>query len=818
MSFVADLFKSKKGLALYALKFLMIMVVVAGTLIGVSANNTAAVASGAANSFDILYLSTEDISKDSTQENIVGIEKALTENSIKYDLSFEFIDDYTSVDGVTQWEDDFLSFYEKKYEESDKYDLIFCAEDEALAFVLNYGEELFGDTPIVFTTVTSMDLINKAKERENITGVSYIMNLQYDFDLMKSLFPKRNKVIAVTNSSLTGKAIGDSIINYQKQNPDLTISVVDTENKTANAMVSWLKNIPDDTIILFCMYSRNADGDVFDTQSGITLFANNCPAPVFVVSDFAGRYGSFGGYRACFEKTAYNAALLGVDILNGFAVSDVPIVETVEGTPTFDYDQLQRFNIKRMSLPKGSVIYNDHLTIFEEYPALVSFVLVIIVLLFIIIAIMFRNQRRQSYIITHDNLTGLPNKVWSNRKMVDWIAAGHEFAQLSLSLNEFKKVNDKLGRDGGDIILKLLVDRITNYTESTKKLYMTRYGGDEFLILIDSSDPIYYEEVCKRICKELDKPFINDDGSINLSYSMCVVAYPKDGKNIMTLQQLADAGIKKVKNSERSGYFICDDKLLEAAEREKIILHKLNEAIVNDGFKLLYQAKYNVKDRTLYGFEALLRMVDGYAYPGEFIKVAEENRLMIPIGRQLSLIAVRQMANWRAAYKKLPVLSINFSTLQIYDEDYPEYLLGLLKKYDVPVENIMVEITESASLSEREEVKNYMKRFTDNGIKLSIDDFGTGYSSISYLNNMSFSELKLDKSLLDQYLVTRDDKMIATIITMAHNLGCHVVAEGVEVEDQAKMLEKVNGDIIQGYLLGKPEEPEIAEDRIAAAQ
>ncbi|MBQ7429917.1 MAG: bifunctional diguanylate cyclase/phosphodiesterase [Butyrivibrio sp.] len=455
---------------------------------------------------------------------------------------------------------------------------------------------------------------------------------------------------------------------------------------------------------------------------------------------------------------------------------------------------------------------------FKEYPIQITAFGIIIILLVSIIIILYRHQRKMAYEMTHDSLTGVPNKMFGHTKIIERISSGHSFAILLLSLNKFKMVNDKLGRGGGDIILKLLADRISNYTATAKNLEFTRYGGDEFIIIIDSDSRDYYEEVCTKICKELDKPFIYDDGSINLNYSICVVAYPKYAQNDMTLQKLADAGIKKQIATGQNGYIICDESIVEAEEREKRIIHKLNEAIVNDGFKLLYQPKYNVKDRTLYGFEALLRMEDGYAYPGEFIKVAEDNRLIIPIGRILTEIAVKQMANWKANYAKLPILSINFSTYQMFDDDYPEYLLKLLNIYEVPVDNIIIEVTESASLSDRNDTREYLKRFTDNGIRLSIDDFGTGYSSISYLNNMNFSELKIDKSLLDQYLLTKDKTMIATIIVMAHSLGCQVVAEGVEVEAQAKMLEEVGGDIIQGYLFGKPEEPSQAEERIKAAQ
>ncbi|MCR5100563.1 MAG: EAL domain-containing protein, partial [Butyrivibrio sp.] len=384
--------------------------------------------------------------------------------------------------------------------------------------------------------------------------------------------------------------------------------------------------------------------------------------------------------------------------------------------------------ILALALLIGNICFvkiNSNRSFIEDYPLVLISLVIILVLVVAMTYIVNVNQKRHRYIFYHDELTGLYNRQWEIEEINNKIFAEQPFAVLFLSLNEFKRVNDKLGREGGDLVLKHSVDRMKSFVNESKDLKLVRYGGDEFAIIIEANDDSYYEEVCKKTSNVLDEPFVYDDGVINLSYSICVVRYPHDAESYLALQQLADAGMRKVKRSEKNGYLICDEALLESVERERIILHKLNEALVSDGFKLLYQAKYKVSDNSLYGFEALLRMKDNYAYPGEFIRIAEENRLMIPIGRELTEIAVRQMADWKAKYKKLPYMSINFSTYQIYDDDYPEYLVEILKRYDVPPDKIIIEITESASLSERSETKEYMSRFTKHGIRLSIDDFGT---------------------------------------------------------------------------------------------
>ena len=172
------------------------------------------------------------------------------------------------------------------------------------------------------------------------------------------------------------------------------------------------------------------------------------------------------------------------------------------------------------------------------------------------------------------------------------------------------------------------------------------------------------------------------------------------------------------------------------------------------------------------------------------------------------------MAQWRHEGYQLVKTSINFSNLQLYDTGYPQYLFSLMKEYGIEAKYLEIEITESAYLTDKQETRDFIRQFTENGIGISIDDFGTGYSSISYLYMLPFSTLKLDKSLLDEYLETGDDRMIEIIIQMAHVRNCKVIAEGVEVEEQAKMLLEKDCDIIQGYLFGRPETSDAAAVRM----
>ena len=229
----------------------------------------------------------------------------------------------------------------------------------------------------------------------------------------------------------------------------------------------------------------------------------------------------------------------------------------------------------------------------------------------------------------------------------------------------------------------------------------------------------------------------------------------------------------------------------------------------NDGFFMLYQPQVDVMSRRLVGFEALARAKRRDLPPGKFIPIAEKNGLIWKIGRVTTELVVRQIAAWRDAGKALYPVSINFSSMQLSDEGYLSFLKALLERYRVPAGLVEIEITESCFVGKTDYAINLFEQFKAMGITLLMDDFGTGYSSLGYL---TVDVIKLDKSIVDIYLLPGKDHFVQNVIRLVHDLGKKNIIEGVETQDQARRLKELGADIIQGYYYSKPIPPESAID------
>ena len=309
-------------------------------------------------------------------------------------------------------------------------------------------------------------------------------------------------------------------------------------------------------------------------------------------------------------------------------------------------------------------------------------------------------------------------------------------------------------------------------------------------------------------------PYQVSDLMLEISASIGITFYPDDTKEVNKLMPYADDALYKAKTHGKNCFWMFSEEERKQLDRRNELEKIVEDAINTDGFEIFYQPQFFTKDRQISGFEALVRLKTNAASPSEFIPIAEHNRKIITIDRIITEKVIKQLHEWQTKGYKLVNVSLNFSNYQISDLTYPDYVISLLRKYNVPTKYLKVEVTESAYLDETLETKEFMNRFIKNGIDISIDDFGTGYSSIRYLNFLHFSELKLDKSLMDKYLETKDERMISSIINLAHTMDCITIAEGVETEEQAQMLLRNNCDCIQGYLLGKPESASVAEKRL----
>ena len=419
-------------------------------------------------------------------------------------------------------------------------------------------------------------------------------------------------------------------------------------------------------------------------------------------------------------------------------------------------------------------------------------------------------QCKLEYLARHDELTMLANRTVFQEQLGAQVAlaqsANQPLAVLFIDLDNFKTINDTLGHDVGDQLLKLVAQRLLAAMRAQDTL--ARLGGDEFAALLYPVDGDEVDRICQRLADALSQPFWIGSAELFVTASMGVSLCPLDGDDPSTLLRHADAAMYRAKErgKNRIQFFVSDIK--QAAERRLRLETGLRHALRHDLLRLHYQPKISMVDDTLVGAEALLRWTDtelGEISPTEFIAVAEKAGLISSIGRFVVGRALRDILSWRAGGLDAPPIALNISPTQLRDERFVDWLYASLAEAELPCSSIVVELTEGALMDQSEAGLSILNNLASRGIKISIDDFGTGYSSLSYLRRMPITELKIDRSFVDGIAEDADNCSIAcAILSLAHSLGISEVAEGVETESQLTVLRRLGCETAQGYFYHRP--------------
>ena len=332
---------------------------------------------------------------------------------------------------------------------------------------------------------------------------------------------------------------------------------------------------------------------------------------------------------------------------------------------------------------------------------------------------------------------------------------------------------------------------------------VARYGGDEFLFFIEGKLLSKSSPEIKIVQEAITRQVKYHEEKISVTVSIGISA--SDG--ITTPEEhvlAAEHAMYLTKTSGTNTVLEFSKEQKQKAKEELEIKEKVQDALENNGFFMVYQPKVDAATRKVCGFEALVRMKTPGIYPGQFIPIAEKNGWIWKIGRITTELTVRQLAMWRADGYTIRPVSVNFSSNQLNDEGYVDFLEGVLKKYGIPPKYLEIEITEGLFLDKTAQAQSLFERFQKLGIRLLMDDFGTGYSSLGYLTYIPVDVIKLDKSLVDNYLVDGKASFIKNVIYLIHDLDKEMLIEGVEEKWQYEKLCEFGADTIQGYYFSKP--------------
>jgi diguanylate cyclase (GGDEF)-like protein/PAS domain S-box-containing protein len=422
-----------------------------------------------------------------------------------------------------------------------------------------------------------------------------------------------------------------------------------------------------------------------------------------------------------------------------------------------------------------------------------------------------KQQERLEHLAYHDVLTNLPNRTLFMDRLNIALGmserTGQQTAVIFMDIDNFKDVNDTLGHNIGDKLLKAVSGRLSQHIRKYETL--ARLGGDEFALLIqniNSEEEIY--EFCERVRTGLAKPFEFDGYLFHINASIGISLYPGDGVTAEELLKNADTAMYCAKNLGKNNVQFFQEKMKQGILRKMAIEKSLRKALNTSGFELYYQPQLCISTGKVRAFEALLRWKDpelGSVSPLEFIPIAEDTGLIVPLGEWVLREACRQGAEWNRTCCKDLMVSVNISTVQLKQANFVQMVSEILHETGFLPTHLELEVTESLLINSFEQAVAMLKGLRDMGIKISMDDFGTGYSSLNYLRRLPLNTLKIDKSFIQDIDVqSMGENIVNSIVSLVHGLQIEVVAEGVETEAQLDYLIRCNCDSIQGYLISKP--------------
>lgn len=422
-----------------------------------------------------------------------------------------------------------------------------------------------------------------------------------------------------------------------------------------------------------------------------------------------------------------------------------------------------------------------------------------------------RAEARLDHLAHYDHVTNLSNRHFFNERLASLVSRALQFNEravvMFIDLDNFKIVNDTLGHDTGDVLLRIVAERLS----ATLRFgdVISRIGGDEFAILLENVEKVGQAAIVAEKClTSLAEPILIDGNELYIGASIGISICPDDAADMHELLKHADTAMYYAKNKGKNTYQLFLPEMKEGAQKRLTLETSLRRALERQEFALYYQPQIDLHTRRIIGVEALIRWIHpelGIVNPDEFIPIAEENGLIVPIGEWVLRTACLQIKAWHELGLKHLTMSVNLSGRQLKEDRLVERIQAIVNETGTDPMSLHLELTESMLMDAGSATIEKLEQICAMGIQLEIDDFGTGYSSMSYLKRYPITTLKVDKSFVRDLPEDTDDAAITSaIIAMAQSLKMHVMAEGVETEEQAEFLQANGCSNAQGYLFSKP--------------
>lgn len=424
---------------------------------------------------------------------------------------------------------------------------------------------------------------------------------------------------------------------------------------------------------------------------------------------------------------------------------------------------------------------------------------------------------RMSYMAEHDNLTGLPNRSLLNDRLEQAIAFANrhckKIALMYIDLDHFKHINDSLGHGVGDLLLQSVAQSLQTCIRLTDTV--SRQGGDEFVVLLPEVNTVQDAVLtAEKLIAAMTQPILIDGHRLHVTLSIGISLYPDDSKDIDELIKNADTAMYQAKKNGRNSFQLFAPEMNARAVARQSVEQELHHAIEHRQFVLHYQPKVNLENGTITGAEALIRMQKPdhtLVCPMQFVSIAEDCGLILPIGRWVMREACRQAQAWLLSGLDLDQISVNVSSKEFHSKNFLPGIRTILKDTGLDPHRLELELTESGLMQNTKYTTTVLYTLKELGVQIAIDDFGTGYSSLSYLHRFPIDTIKIDQSFVQDIDGDTGDAIVSAVISMGMNLNQRVVAEGVETQQQLAFLQSHNCAEGQGFYFSRP----LAADKFA---
>ena len=502
--------------------------------------------------FRVLFISSYSYSNATVPDQLEGFKKGM--EGINSDITYEFMDSdkyYGAIDIQN-----FDKYVKYKVFSARDYDLIAVADDTALRYAINNRSVMFPDLPIVFMGINNKTEAVTAAAMKNATGIAESPDFEGNYALMKSLFPERNHMVVVLDSSVAGQGDYVEFMKFKENHPNLEYNIINTSYYTANGLKDVFQELGAKDIILFLDFTTDGEKKNYSLQNAAEFISEYAPnVPIFRLASANIEHGVFGGISYSYYEAGKIAGEAAKRILNGESADSMPLQADTLTDAYFDQGVLDKFGIKYSQLPKDSIILNEHWHLsrfYRDNKMISNLMLIIFILLIVLITFLVSTNRRRKRMLRTDFLTKMPNRMKIIEDMNLAISQSQAYGLIMLDVDRFKDINDTYGHSVGDEVIVGVGQRLKKLAK--KNLTFARLGGDEFCGLFTKPDHQKARKICEEILESTKEPFSTSKGDLKLTVSIGCAIYPLDTDDAETVLECADKALYVTKGKGRNGY------------------------------------------------------------------------------------------------------------------------------------------------------------------------------------------------------------------------------------------------------------------------